>query len=275
MSDLVQDIEETLTQAIARDELELPSLPEVALRIREAAEEPEVSAQSLGAVVCEDPGLAARLLKVANSPLFRATRPIDDLNLAISRMGVQFAANLAAGMAMEQLFQATSDVVDRTLRRYWNQALEVAAIAAVLARTFTSLRADVASLAGLTHIVGVLPVLAWAEAHPGALSDSITLERVIDRTHGDLGSAILHSWGFPEEVARVPKRYRDFTRRAPRADYVDVVTVAYLQSLSGSAHPHADLDWAAIPAFGNLGLEPDACQLEEEAVASARVALGA
>ena len=85
-----------------KDELELPSLPEVAVRIRDEAENQNVSASSLAAVIGEDPGLAARIIRVANSPMFRATRPIDDLNMALSRLGVEYAANLATGFAMQQ-----------------------------------------------------------------------------------------------------------------------------------------------------------------------------
>jgi HD-like signal output (HDOD) protein len=276
MADIAQDIEETLTRALRDDALELPTLPEVALRIRDAAQHPDVSAQSLARVVAEDPGLAGRMLQVANSPLYRAARPIDELSQAISRMGVEFAANLAAGMAMQQLFQATSDLIDRTLRRYWNQATEVAAISAVLARNFTRLRPDLASLAGLTHVVGVLPILTWAEEHPHLIGDGMTLDRVIDRAHGTLGSTILQVWEFPEDVARVPARYRDFTRRSPGADYVDVVTVAYLQSLAGSGHPHAQLDWHSIPAFANLGLDPQGgIEVVGEDIAEARLAFAA
>ncbi|MEQ8483369.1 MAG: HDOD domain-containing protein [Pseudomonadales bacterium] len=257
MTDLAESIETELNQALADDTLELPSLPEVALRIRDTAQHPDVTAQALANVVAQDPGLAARMIQVANSPLYRASRPIDALPLAISRMGVEFAANLATGIAMQQMFQATTDVVDKTLRRYWQQATEVAAISAVLARHFTRLRPDIASLAGLTHVVGVLPILSWAEEHPAVLGDSLTLNRVIDRCQGPLGSAILTRWGFPEEVARVPNRYRDFKRRSTGADYVDVVTVAYLESLVGTGHPDTQLDWHAIPAFNSLGIDPD------------------
>jgi HD-like signal output (HDOD) protein len=66
-----------------KDELELPSLPEVALRIRDEADNQNVSASNLAGVIREDPGLAVRIIRVANSPMFRATRPIHDLNMAV------------------------------------------------------------------------------------------------------------------------------------------------------------------------------------------------
>lgn len=256
MSNLAAKIQDELTSAVDNDELELPTLPEVALRIRDAAEDPNVSANSLAKVISEDPGLAGRMVRVANSPMYRAAQTIEDLNMAISRMGVEFAANLATGIAMQQMFQATSDIIDRKLRQVWTHASNVAGISAVLAKSFTRLRPDQASLAGLTHVIGVLPILHWAEDNPNLLSDSMTLDRVIDSIHPGLGTMILKSWGFPDEVAIVPSAYTDFEREVPAADYADVVMVANLQTLVGTQHPYTQMDWSGIVAFRNLGLDP-------------------
>jgi HD-like signal output (HDOD) protein len=72
----------------------------VALRIRDEAENQNVSAQSLGQVLSADPALSARMIKIANSPRFRAANTIENLNMALSRLGVVYAANLATGLAM-------------------------------------------------------------------------------------------------------------------------------------------------------------------------------
>lgn len=279
MPNLAEKIHDELTCAVENDQLELPTLPEVALRIRDAAEDPNVSAQSLGKVIAEDPGLSGRMIKVANSPMYRAAQTIEDLNMAIGRMGVDFAANLATGIAMQQMFQATSDLVDRKLRQVWTHASHVAGISAVLAKNFTRLRPDQASLAGLTHIIGILPILHWAEDNPNLLGDSMTLDKVIDSIHPSLGTMILQSWEFPDEVAMVPTQYTDFERKAPKADYADVVMVANLQTLAGTQHPFTSLDWSAIQAFANLGLDPEAVSgadsgLEED-FAAARDAFAA
>ena len=274
MANLAVQIEQEVTQAMDRDELELPSLPEVALRIRDEAENENVSAKSLSVVIGEDPGLAARIIRVANSPMFRATRPIEDLNMALSRLGVEHAANLATGFAMQQMFQATSDFVDRKLRTIWSDATEVAAISGVLAKSFTRLRADQATLAGLTHSIGVLPILAWAEENSGLLQDSLTLDKVIENIHGSLGTMILQRWGFPDEIALVPSHYNKFSRKAEQVDYIDIVMVANLQRIAGTSHPYNDLDWTTINAFNNIGLDPSAEAEEmtafEEDVAAAK-----
>lgn len=257
MSNLAATIEQEVTAAVAKDELELPTLPEVALRIRDEAERETVTAASLGEVIAEDPALSARIIKMANSPMFRGMHVIEDLPMALSRMGVEFAANLATGVAMSQMFQATSDIIDRKLRATWAHATELAAVSGVLAKSLTNLRADQATLAGLTHTIGVLPILTWAEEHESRLNDGLTLDRVIDSLHGSLGTMILQSWEFPDEIALVPAHYTNFERKSEQADYIDVVMVANLQSLSGTDHPYTKLDWSSINAFHNLGLDPE------------------
>lgn len=256
MTSLADRIEQDLLQAIQDDALVLPTLPEVALRVREAAEDPNICIPSLTRVIGEDAALAARIIKVVNSPLLRTNREINDLQMAISRLGINYTANLATGLAMEQMFQATTDVVDRKLREVWNRSTEIAAISHVLCRQYTRLMPDQATLAGLVHMIGALPVLTYAEEHGALLADSITLDHVIERIHPRIGERILQAWQFPEPLIAVPAGCTDFQRRSASVDYVDIVQVATLQSYVGTEHPYTQLDWESVPAFAKLGLDP-------------------
>ncbi|QGZ32199.1 HDOD domain-containing protein [Stutzerimonas stutzeri] len=269
MSTLADKVQQELMQAIENDELVLPTLPEVALRVREAAEDPDVSIPTLAKVIGNDTALTARIIKVVNSPLLRTNREINDLQMAISRLGINYTSNLATGLAMEQMFQATTDVVDRKMREVWNKSTEVAAISHVLCRNFTRLPADQATLAGLVHQIGVLPILTYAEEHGALLSDSISLNHVIDRIHPIIGEKILRAWEFPEPIATVPGQHLSFSRVSEKVDYVDIVQVATLQSYIGSSHPFTQLDWNQIPAFAKLGLDPNTLLQEDEDLSAA------
>ncbi|AYC33928.1 HDOD domain-containing protein [Pseudomonas cavernae] len=257
MSKLAEKVQEELIQAIDNDELVLPTLPEVALKVREAAEDPDISIPALSKVIGNDAALTARIIKVVNSPLLRTNREITDLQMAISRLGINYTSNLATGLAMEQMFQATSDVVDRKMREVWNKSTEIAGICHVLCRQFTRLMPDQATLAGLVHQIGVLPILTYAEDSNALLSDSISLNHVIERIHPIIGDKILRAWDFPEQIARIPSQFLDFKRNSDKIDYVDIVQVATLQSYLGSEHPYTQMDWSGIPAFAKLGLEPN------------------
>ncbi|BBT15590.1 HDOD domain-containing protein [Metapseudomonas otitidis] len=269
MSKLAEKVQEDLIRAIDNDELVLPTLPEVALKVREAAEDPDVSIPALSKVIGNDAALTARIIKVVNSPLLRTNKEITDLQMAISRLGINYTCNLATGLAMEQMFQATSDVVDRKMREVWNKSTEIAGICHVLCRHYTRLAPDQATLAGLVHQIGVLPILTYAEEHYELLADSISLNHVIERIHPIIGDRILKAWEFPAPIAQIPSQYLDFTRNSPKVDYVDIVQVATLQSYLGSEHPYTQLDWSQVPAFAKLGLDPQVDMQADEDLSAA------
>lgn len=255
MSTLIATVQSELMDAINNDELILPTLPEVALQVREAAEDPDVGIGELSKVISNDAALTARIIKVVNSPLLRSSSEISDLNMAVARLGMGYTTNLAMGLAMEQMFQATSDVIDRRLREVWQRSTEIAGISHVLCRHFTRLPPDQATLAGLVHQIGILPILTYAEENGQLLNDSFTLEKVIERLHPELGQRILQAWDFPPTLACVPVEHLDFDRQTPQQDLVDIVQVALLQSYAGSEHPLGKIDWTGVDAFRKLGLE--------------------
>ncbi|MFP6797724.1 MAG: HDOD domain-containing protein [Pseudomonas sp.] len=269
MSKLAEKVQKELIQAIDSDELVLPTLPEVALKVREAAEDPDIGIPQLSKVIGNDAALTARIIKVVNSPLLRTNKEITDLQMAVGRLGINYTCNLATGLAMEQMFQATSDVVDRKMREVWNKSTEIAGICHVLCKHYTRLLPDQATLAGLVHQIGVLPILTYAEDHSELLADSISLNHVIEQIHPIIGDKILRAWEFPELIAMVPSQYLDFTRDSAKVDYVDIVQVATLQSYLGSEHPYTQLDWSQIPAFRKLGLDPSQNLNEDEDLSAA------
>lgn len=264
MNPIAEKVRQEIITAIEKDQLVLPTLPEVALKVREVADDPNADIDKLTSVIGNDAALSARIIRVANSPLLRANRAIEDLRTALMRLGIQYTCNIATGLAMEQMFQATSDLVDMRMREVWSRSSEVAGICHVLCKHYTKLRPDQATLAGLVHKIGVLPILTYAEDHPALLKDSFTLDAVIDELHAPLGDLILKTWGFPEELAHIPTQHIDFTRSISKADYADVVTVAMLQSYLGSDSAMTKIDFTKVKAFERLGLDPDMQVSESE-----------
>ena len=273
MTDLAQRVQDELLELLEKDQLVLPTLPEVALRVREAAEDPDVSIPHLVKEISNDAALSARLIKVVNSPLLRTRNEITDLGMAVGRLGIAYTANLATGLAMQQMFQATSELIDQKMRAVWNRSTEVAGISHVLCRHYTRLKPDQATLGGLVHQIGVLPILSYAEEHDELLANPDTLDQVIDRIHAVIGDRILEAWDFPVPLRHIPSQHLDFTRNSDQVDYADIVQVALLQSLSGPDHPLASLDWAEVPAFAKLGLDTNPDEEDEDLSAEMEAAM--
>ncbi|CAI8849723.1 putative signal transduction protein [Pseudomonas sp. IT-P12] len=257
MSELADKIQQDLVEAIDNDDLVLPTLPEVAMQIRKAAEDPEISVSNLSKVIGRDTALSARLIKVVNSPLLRATQEVTDLHTAITRLGVNYSSNLAIGLVMEQIFHARSEVVEKKMRDVWRKSLEIAGVSYALCRSYTQLKPDQAALGGLVHQIGVLPILTYAEDHYELLSDPVSLNHVIDHIHPVLGEKLLQVWEFPEMLVQVPRLYLDFKRESAHVDYIDLVQVASLYCYKDTDHPIARIDPFNVPAFKRLGIDPE------------------
>lgn len=253
MNSILTHVKNDIILSIKNDKLVLPTLPEIALKVREAAEDPHVSIDHLANLIGNDAALSARIIRVTNNPLMRASHPIVDIKSAVLRLGIQYTSNIATGLAMQQMFQATNDIVDSRMREVWTKSSEVAGICHVLCKHYTRLRPDQATLAGLVHKIGVLPILSYAENHPDILKDSITLDSIIEYLHAPLGDLILKTWRFPAELAHIPTSHLNFNREAPKADLADIVTVAVLNSHDDSdRYKHVDI--SKVRAFERLGL---------------------
>ena len=247
-----------LLDDLENDKLVLPTLPEVALKVRDILEDEDSSLLDVAKVITSDAALSARMIQVSNSPLLRASRAIESVEAAVTRMGSNMIRNLVTSMVMEQMFQATSDVTDKRLRKIWEHSTEVAAISHALASQFTKLQPDQAMLAGLVHDIGALPILSRAEDYPDLLEDEDTLDRIINSVHTTIGAEILRKWKFPEELISVAENHEDLNHDSKNGpEYTDVVIVANLQSLIDSNHRHTKVDWSTVPAFSQLGLQPD------------------
>ena len=256
MNKLAEKVQQALVMAIGNDDLVLPTLPEVALKIRQAAEDPEVSISHLSKVISRDTALTARLIKVVNSPLLRATQEVTDLHTAITRLGTNYSSNLSIGLVMEQIFHARSEVVEQKMRDVWRRSLEVAGVCYALCRNHSQLKPDQAALGGLVHQIGVLPILTYAEDHYELLSDPVSLNHVIDSIHPLLGDKLLRGWDFPEMLVNVPAHYQDLERDSASLDYVDLVQVAVLYCHKNTDHPLANAALSSLPAFRKLRIDP-------------------
>lgn len=266
-TDIAKQFLQDLLTDLENNTLVLPTLPEVALRVKDAVDDEDASIGDITKVIATDAALSARIVQVANSPLMRASREIQTLEMAVNRLGTKLIRDMVISMVMEQMFQATSEITDRKLRQIWEHSTSVAAISHALAAQFTKLNPEQAMLAGLVHDIGALPILTKAEDYPELLDSEATLDMIIDKLHGKIGQAILKAWNFPAELVKVPAGHEDLQRNSESVDYVDVVTVANLQCYMSSEHRLAKTDWSNIPAFEKLGLSPDVNVVEMEETA--------
>ncbi len=248
--------QESILDDLENDRLPLPTLPEVAIRVRETVDDDNATIRDISDIIITDAALSARIIQVANSALYRGLSSADNVHNAVTRMGLNTVRNLATSLVMKQLFQATNPVVDKYLRRSWKLSTDIAALSAVLAKTYTNLESDSALLAGLTHSIGVSPILVKAESDVSLLNNTEKLDQIIYDIYPAIGAKILENWGFSEPMIKVPAEHLDINRASDgAADYTDVVQVALIETVMGNDHPLAHLETATIPAFYRIGMD--------------------
>ncbi|WP_045225621.1 HDOD domain-containing protein [Methyloterricola oryzae] len=253
--------------AVESNKLELPTLPEVALSVRQAINSQNASDAEIARIIAQDPGLAARLLQIANSPLFRARQKIDNLQTAITRLGRNTVRTLIISLAMNQLFKPKQIVLEQYFHEIWKQSVNVSAVARALALRCGHLDKEQAMLAGLLHQIGKLPILTLAERFPELAQDKAVLDGHLRNLHTVIGKLVLEKWDMPQALVSVASEYLDFKRDSgPQADYVDLVQIAFVES-ELLRSPQLALEIADMPAFRKLGLDSEIEVLEIEGVA--------
>lgn len=246
-----------VVDALAHDRLTLPTLPEVALRMHRLLQNEDVTSAQLGAEIHRDPAIAVRLIRIANSAAVRSGRSVDNIQQAVTRLGLQYTRLLVNGLALEQMYRARDPALRARLLRCWQDSIEVAALARVLAAQCTLLQPEMAMLAGLIHRVGTLPILRMAETHAAAIESADGLDEIIHALAPRVGRMVLRAWNFPAELVDVPMLWPDTGREHEgTADYADVVMVAVLRTWGERDSRFAGLEPSAVPAYRKLDLDP-------------------
>jgi HD-like signal output (HDOD) protein len=112
-----------LAQGLSRREIELPSFPDVAIRVRKILSDDDVTAQDIVRVVGSEPALAARIMQMANSAaLGHVGKPIADLRAAITRIGFNLVRSAAIAFAMSQL-RRSEDLKPQHSAPWWRVAI--------------------------------------------------------------------------------------------------------------------------------------------------------
>ena len=225
------DFVKALAFELSAGKVELPSFPDIAMRVQRALADENVTPDRVVRVVGSEPALAARILGMANSAALNATgRAINELRTAIARMGFDMLRSAAITFSMAQLRKAEQyRGLEKPMNLLWQRSVNVASLCFVIAKRFTRVSADAALLAGLLHGVGKLYILTRASKHPALFADHATYNTIVRDWHGNIAKALLENWGMAEELVDAVCSFEDMDRE-PRGQtgLADVLAVAHL-----------------------------------------------
>jgi len=240
----------------------LPSLPEIVVRVRQAVNNDNVNLGDIVKLIQLDPSLTARLVQIANSPLYRSPQPVENCLMAVNRLGLKTTRDLVTCLVLNNVFNTDNKILRSKVQKLWQHSCHVAAIASTIAKVTPNLHEDTALLAGLLHDIGVLPILHYAADFPEVFESEEKLNSVIKVLRAVLGKQILQEWNFDRALSDVSAESEHWLRETNEAaDYVDVVIVAQIHSYFGTGNTDNLPPLLSTPAFRKLGLSklgPDA-----------------
>lgn len=234
-------------ELLLRDVSALPSLPLLYNRLDETINHPRSSIADIAKVLSEDQGLASRILKLANSPLFGYFSKIDTITQAVTIIGIQQVRDLALAISVMGLFKGIpEDLI--TMDSFWRHSIACALTARVLAASQRETNLERFFVAGILHDIGRLVMFLrmpelCREMIETSRQQALCLYKIeqqrLGYDHAAVGGALLRQWKLPLRVADPVENHHScsmsgqFPREAAILHCSDLITHALELGTSG------------------------------------------
>ena len=233
--------------------LTLPSLPQVAARIREAVSDPNSDIDDIAKIVQTDASVAAYCVRIANSAAYAARAPVTDVREAIVRVGIAATRDMITAYTLKGVF-AIADQQSRTLmQQAWRHSCRIAALSYVIARHTQRINPEKALLAGLVHDIGILVLIREWTLHAKSKLTSDKLRSLSDELKGSIGSMILRGWHLPDQIVNTTLEVERWYRNEHDSiDLCDCIVLAHAHDTSPPVWSSSLPAIEEIPAYMKL-----------------------
>ncbi|MCR8923224.1 HDOD domain-containing protein [Dasania sp. GY-MA-18] len=236
---------------LSRGYFVIPSFPETAINIRLAIEQPDCDINQVVNLAHSDPGISAKLIKTANSVLYKGVSSCDNITNAVMRLGLSTTKQLVTSFAILSLFESDSPLLKQQMELARKKSILVASYAFVLAEKIPSLNSEEAMLASLLHQIGKIIILSYAEQHPKFDQQPLQLALAIHQLSSHAGKLALEAWGFSQQLITVVAESNQTLRQNPKAiDYCDLIILCKLLALGNDEQQPQPL--SSLPAWQKI-----------------------
>lgn len=248
---------------------QLPSLPAVVRELVAALDKEDVNIDELAQGIAKDLSLAARALRVANSPFYGVQHRVASIHDAIVILGFRAVGSLITAASVTGYFNPPPGI-QFDYAGFWRHGIGVALCARHLARE-VGLDPESAFSAGLLHDIGILVLLtsqtkAYAKVLELRKIEDIELEeaerQLLGFDHAQVGEALVRNWRFPEAIVRAAALHRTPSREESPAEPANLADVIHVANILAIALDLSGLSDALVPtldadAWRRLRLAPD------------------
>jgi putative nucleotidyltransferase with HDIG domain len=215
----------------------LPSIPVVLTEVNKLLENDGTSATELGKVIAKDQGLVAKILVVANSPLYGIPRRVSTIDFAIVILGFNHIKNIVISLSMMEAFKSIHGAkFDQ--KKFWQHSVLTALTAKRIADDLGYYFSGEAFTAGLLHDLGIPIIYKFFNKEFLEITEKQKEsgrnyweieEEVLGATHSEVGEFLINKWNLPPALAEVvahhhkpdvPSEYSEITAVVHLADYM-------------------------------------------------------
>jgi HD-like signal output (HDOD) protein len=215
-------------QYIAGDELPIPTLPTVAVRVVRSGTGNAGDAHLLADIIHTDSALTQYVLKIASSAAKRPSMPITSLQHAIAWLGIDEVANIAFTLALQGKMLHVEGQ-HRKARRLWRHALASALWARHLSHMLQQ-ETGLCYLCGLLHTIGravTLGAIHEVAERAGMQLGGSEYDCLIEHFQRDVGRRVISAWALPPPVPAVVARWDSYAAAGALRWECNVVNVAH------------------------------------------------
>jgi HD-like signal output (HDOD) protein len=180
-------------------------LPATAQKVLGQMNDPDVSIEKIKKIISADPGLATKILRVANSAFYGGYRNIQNLTQAILRLGLNAVRNIVVATSMKNVYKRFG-LAEKLL---WEQRIGAALASSLIAKSTRAADAEDAFIGGLLHDVGKVVLNNEFQEDFAKVMERVYNEGVeyaeaekeyFDFTQRQVGASLVKKWGFPESI---------------------------------------------------------------------------
>lgn len=225
----------------------LPTIPAIAMRVVDLAGQPDCTLPEVAELISRDPALTAKVLKVANSPLYGFRRKADNLRQALNILGLDAAITLALSFS---LAGALRDIKTTgfDLERYWRRSVITAIAARSLGTQLRIRNAEELMLAGLLQDIGMLILnTVLEEDYDRIVGDKTDHNAIVEAErlaigvdHAEVGVWQLEQWNLPSYLHQLVAASHELNHTRLSADLSPMADCVALSGLIADALLYPD-----------------------------------
>jgi HD-like signal output (HDOD) protein len=197
-------------QNLVRGVHELPTIPEIATKVLDMFDKPNVELEELAETILVDQVMASRVIKIVNSPFFKPMHEIKSLKRALIYLGFRQIRHIALTCSIIEAFEGKTGVFD--VKTFWEHSFGVGVVAKIIAQRIRYPETEKAYIVGIIHDIGEVFLSYHMKDSFQQVVDELkgtsqsfieAEEKLLGTTHCEVGYCLAKNWNFPLEYCDV------------------------------------------------------------------------